>query len=194
MKDPFDCSTQDQAAKRRPEAGHGDRTRRPLRGCGMAAIRRSKTSGALFVLAAICGWGLYPASAFQVGEPGGPFPSLCKHTGTEWEMPRVVDQGQPQCPSATFKLTIGVDGVGASVTAGFNGCPGFLVIKPGRFKKVQKLHHNAVNPQPLKWYKTTYDADCGVPLLSPPSCTAKASAETGNSSTTWEEEGCDFRG
>ncbi len=145
------------------------------------------------MLVAGCGWGLHPASALQ-GHPGGPFPPapVCPHTGTEWENPRAVHLGQAQCTSVTFDLTIGVDGLGAAVTASFHGCPAFVVAKPGRYKKIQKLHHQAVNPQPIQWLRTDYDADCGG-FFTPATCTATGSVETTNSSTTWEEEGCDFQ-
>lgn len=136
-----------------------------------------------------------PGEARGDGDGRGPLPPLpvCKHAGTEWESPRLVASGSQQCTSVEFELSIGVDQLGAAVVIQFNGCPSSITIKPGRFKKIQKLHHNAVNPQQVPWMTVKYDADCGG-VFSNPSCTETTSTEAGLSSTTWEEEGCDRLG
>jgi len=118
--------------------------------------------------------------------------TVCTHTGAQWIPPRVVDSGASQCIEAEFELDIGVNELGAQVSVSWNGCPAFIETEPGHGKKVQKLHHNAVDKQRLSRKIQHYTADCGG-LLSPPSCVAEGPPVLpGTFVNHWQEEGCDY--
>ncbi len=117
----------------------------------------------------------------------------CTHSGVEGVSMSVVSSGAAQCIQFEFELYIGVDQLGAQVKVKWEGCPAFLEIVPAHGKKVQKMHFNAVDKQPLSSTRQEYKAHCGG-WFTDPSCIPQGAPTTsqGRSVNHWQEEGCDF--
>lgn len=115
----------------------------------------------------------------------------CTHTGVAPVELKVMDQGGTQCPDSSFNITIGTSHGGGSVSINFNGCPSYITTRPAHDKKVQKLNHNAVNPQKVWWKTQGFTAYCGSWWGASATCTPNGAPTSGPQfATHYEEEGC----